>query len=83
MNDGEYLSAYTSPGAFLSYKFNSWDKVATANSADLALNVSSDYLAPRNGSLINDKGTIYIITHRARVGFASEAVFKGLGYLVT
>lgn len=77
---------YTSAGAFLSYKFNSWNNVKTANSADMALKLSvhgdgsTYYIAPRPGSLVNDKGTVYIITNYFRTGFSSEAAFKKLGY---
>jgi hypothetical protein len=37
-------------------------------------------LPPRDGSLINDHGTIYIIGNGARAGFANEQTFLGLGY---
>jgi hypothetical protein len=77
---------YTSSGAFLSYGYNSWAGVQPANAADMALPVSTYspgvplYISPRDGSLINDHGTIYIINDRFRQGFASAAVFLGLGY---
>lgn len=70
---------YTSAGAFLSYGFNSWSDVVPTTSGDMALSVSS-YIPPRNGSLINDKGTIYLITDGQRIGFASAQAFLGLGY---
>ncbi len=82
----KYKTPYTSAGAFLSYKFNSFQNVQTANTADLSLPLYNDltgpvqFISPRPGSLINDKGTVYIITSYARTGFTSEAVFKGLGY---
>ncbi len=78
---------YTSAGAFLSYGYNTWDKVVPANSADLALPASTDsypsetsYIPPRDGSLINDNGTIYIVSDWHRRGFTSAQVFLGLGY---
>ncbi len=85
---------YTSAGAFLSYKFNSWSTLVTANEADMALPISkytstetgqevTAFIAPRNGSLINDNGTVYLITGGLRAGFANEASFKGLGYSYT
>jgi hypothetical protein len=43
-------------------------------------NTTTYFIPPRNGSLINDKGTIYLITNGLRIGFASEAAFFGLGY---
>ncbi len=84
-------SPYTSAGAFTSYKFNTWSGVVKANSADMALPVitytptgsttlTTAFIPPRNGSLINDKGTVYLITNGQRAGFTSEAVFKGLNY---
>ncbi len=78
--DGQSRHPYTSAGAFLSYSFNSWPGVRPASAADIALPLSTSFLTPRNGSLINDHGTIYIITNGERAGFASEDVFKNLGY---
>lgn len=84
-----YRTPYTSAGAFRSYKFNSWAAVVPASSADLALPLDSrfdgnhwydSYISPRPGSLINDKGTVYLITANAKRGFTSEKVFKDLGY---
>jgi len=75
----------------LSYGFNRWSDVAPATSGDMALSVSTNtpsgsntattyFIPPRNGSLINDKGTIYLITNGTRTGFASAEAFLGLGY---
>jgi hypothetical protein len=82
---GPNINAYTSAGAFLSYKFNSWADVVPANEADLALlEKGKYYISPREGSLVNDKGTVYLVTGGgSRAGFASEAVFKGYGYSYT
>jgi hypothetical protein len=77
--DGVNLRPYTSAAAFLSYSFNRWKDVKAATSADLALPIGT-FVPPRNGSLINDHGTIYIITNGQRAGFTSAKVFKGLGY---
>jgi hypothetical protein len=71
---------YTSAGAFLSYKFNGWLYVEPASEADMALPLDSDFISPRQGALINDKGTVYIITSNVRQGFASEKAFRELGY---
>ncbi len=83
---------YTSAGAFLSYKFNSWSKVVPANSSDMALPLAkvnagtslekTEFIPPRDGSLINDKGTVYLITNYggSRAGFASSDAFLSLGY---
>jgi hypothetical protein len=90
--NGISRSPYTSAAAFLSYNFNSWSNVVPATQADLNLPVTTYmpngssslvpyFVPPRNGSLINDKGTIYIITSDGiRQGFASEQVFRGMGY---
>jgi len=86
-----FRSPYTSAGAFLSYGFNSWANVVTANSGDMALPITpyggsstvTYFIPPRNGSLINDKGTIYIMTQGQRAGFVSSQVFLGLGYSFT
>lgn len=79
---------YTSAGAFLSYKFNSWINVVNANPSDILLpntklpnSTNNRYIIPRPGSLVNDKGTVYQITGEySRAGFTSEAVFNGMGY---
>lgn len=81
---------YTSAGAFTSYQFNTWSQVQPANNADMSLpfgnyepggyNQTLQFIPPRNGSLINDKGTVYLISNGGRAGFTTEAVFKGLGY---
>jgi hypothetical protein len=70
---------YNSAGAFISYGFNIWKDVVPASSEDIALPIGSP-IPPMNGSLINDNGTIYIITVGKREGFASANVFVGLGY---
>jgi hypothetical protein len=91
INTGNTRSPYTSAGAFLSYKFNTWASVVSASSADMALplttytpngstQVTTYFIPPRNGSLINDKGTVYLITNGLRTGFSSEKVFKELGF---
>ncbi len=85
---------YTSAGAFLSYGYNSWADVQIANAADMALSIPTCtksgtdtqqpcYIVPRDGSLINDNGTIYIITDNYRIGFATAPVFINLGYSFT
>ena len=77
---------YTSAGAFLSYGFNNWAGVtpATADEANLPTAINGNqqvsYIPPRNGSLINDHGTIYLITNGMRAGFSSAQVFTELGY---
>jgi hypothetical protein len=89
--DGNSRQPYTSAGAFLSYGFNSWNTVVPATASDLMLPISTYtpsgsttpvtyFLPPRNGSLINDKGTVYLITNGTRAGFVSSEVFLGLGY---
>ncbi|MHB8871783.1 MAG: hypothetical protein ACYC5G_04985 [Candidatus Doudnabacteria bacterium] len=70
---------YTSGGAFLSYGFNSWSDVKEATDGDLALPTGS-FVPPMDGSLINDKGTIYIITNGKRLGVSSDSIFRALGY---
>jgi hypothetical protein len=82
---------YTSAGAFLSYGFNTWSTVLPATTGDLALDLPTYtpsgstqsrtyFIPPRNGSLINDNGTVYLITNGLRTGFASSQAFLGLGY---
>lgn len=79
INSAGQKQAYTSAGAFLSYGFNSWSNVVPATAEDLAL-PNGSYVPPMDGSLINDKGTVYLMTNGQRAGFTSAAVFTGLGY---
>lgn len=77
-NNGQ-LRPYTSAGAFLSYGFNSWSNVVAASAEDMALPRGS-FVPPMDGSLINDHGTVYLMTNGQRAGFTSAANFLGLGY---
>ncbi len=78
--------AYTSGGAFLSYGFNSFATVQTANADDLALPVDpAGFIPPQDGSIIcsdrsPDQGTCYLITNGKKAGFVSQEVFTGLGF---
>jgi hypothetical protein len=82
LTDGIIRQAYTSAGAFLSYSFNNWYSVVPATPQDLALPVANGqpFIQPRNGSLINDHGTVYIISNGVRMGFSSADVFLAMGY---
>lgn len=75
---------YTSAGAFLSYKFNNWANVMTANSNDLALPIGV-FIPPRDGSIIcsdrgSSKGTCYLITEGWKTGFTSQQQFEQAGF---
>jgi hypothetical protein len=71
---------YSSAGAFLSYKFNTWAGVKKATDADLTWPIGTSIISPRPGSLINDGGTVYLILKSQKIGFASAKVFTDLGY---
>ncbi len=71
---------YTSAGAFLSYGVNSWSKVVPASAEDLALPIGASFIPPMDGSLINDNGTIWVMSNGKRSGFTTMAVFTGRGY---
>ena len=88
---GGSRSPFTSAGAYRSYKFNTWGNAFPGTTGDKALPLTTYtpsgstetktyFIPPRNGSLINDNGTVYLIIGGLRAGFTSEAVFKGLGY---
>ena len=82
LNNG-VLTPYTSPDNFLSYSLNKWSNVQTANSTDMQLSTASGFVpfvTPRDGSLINDNGTIYITDNNYRQAFSSDQVFLDLGY---
>ena len=75
---------YTSPGAFLSYGFNSFDIVVEATEADKKFSVG-DFIPPQDGRVVCsdrglDQGTCYLITKKQKAGFVSEAVFVDSGF---
>ncbi len=75
---------YTSPGAFLSFSYNTWETVKGASSEDMLLPVGS-FIAPQDGKIIcsdrgADKGTCYLITSGKKAGFTSASVFTQQGY---
>src|SRR5579872_864009 len=78
IDSNQYLRPYSSAGAFLSYG-NSFSSIVPATDGDLALPQGA-IMPPRDGSVINDKGTVYLITNGGRSGFASSQVFTALGY---
>jgi len=79
INTSGQKQPYTSAGAFLSYGFNTWADVVPASAEDLALPTGS-FVPPSDGSLINDKGTVYLMVNGMPSGFTTEANFLGLGY---
>jgi hypothetical protein len=70
---------YTSAGGFLSFGFNSFSTVLTPNQDEQNLPTGS-FVYPMDGSLINDHGTVYVITQGKRAGFTKASIFLGLGY---
>src|ERR1019366_599469 len=70
---------YTSAGGFLSFGFNSFADVLTPNQDENNLPTGA-FVYPMEGSLINDHGTVYVITSGERAGFTKAPVFLGLGY---
>ena len=83
-NDVTVRRPYTSPGAFLSFGFNSWESIVGASAEDLALPVGS-FIAPQDGKIICsdrgvDRGTCYLISDGKKAGFTSAEVFRSLGF---
>lgn len=77
---GPKRKAYASAEIFLSYKFNNWADVEPATSGDMALTIDT-VMPPRDGSLWNYNGTVYIVSEgKAQQPFGSAEVFKGYGY---
>ena len=70
---------YTSAGGFLSFGFNSFSSVLTPNQDEEHL-PTGGFVYPMADSLINDHGTVYVITQEKRAGFTKASVFLGLGY---
>ncbi len=89
INNQYYKVPYTSGGAYLSFKFNTWSNLPNETEADKMLVKTTDFygstdsyrfVSPREGVLINDQGTVYIMTAQGRAGFTSSKVFTDLGY---
>jgi hypothetical protein len=83
-NNQVVIRPYTSPGAFLSFGYNTWESISGASAEDMALPVGS-FIAPQDGKIIcsdrgADKGTCYLITSGKKAGFTSAYVFTQLGY---
>lgn len=74
------LTAYTSAAVFLSYGFNSWAAVASASADDIQLTKNGRLMPYADGSLVNDNGTIYVISNGAKHGVTTASVFLSLGY---
>jgi len=74
------LRPYFSAPVFLSYGFNSWNSIVPASSDDLSLEKNAWPMSYADGSLVNDKGTVYIISTGFKYPITSAAVFLGLGY---
>lgn len=75
---------YSSPGAFLSYGFNSFANLVSANSADMDIALGP-ITAPQDGRIVcsdrgADQGTCYVMTNGHKAGFVSAEVFYGQGY---
>jgi hypothetical protein len=77
--DGSSRRPYTSAGAFSSYGFNTWSGLQIANASDLNL-PSGNFVPPMDGSLINDHGTVWVISKGQKWGFTNSNAFNGLGY---
>jgi hypothetical protein len=73
------LSPYTSAAVFLSYGFNSWPGVLTISNAEAALQISG-FMPYADGTLVNDNGTVYVISGNTKHGIPSANAFTALGY---
>ncbi len=79
------LTPYTTAAAFLSYGFNSWSNVVPASSGDMALAKNDTFMPYAPGSLVNDNGTIYVISNNPtngiiKDGITNASIFLALGY---
>ena len=68
---------FPSANVFLSNGYE-WDNVVPANSVDLALSQGANLML-RDGTLVNDGGTVYIISNGQERGLSLVAGFSGLG----
>lgn len=77
INQGQ-KTVYPDPVIFHSWGFN-FEEVVLANDADRALPVGS-VAGYRDGSLVADHGTVYIIFEGEKYGFSSAQVFLDMNY---
>ncbi|PIR97614.1 MAG: hypothetical protein COT91_00480 [Candidatus Doudnabacteria bacterium CG10_big_fil_rev_8_21_14_0_10_41_10] len=75
--DGQRLG-YPTANTFFSHGYD-WNQVVPANSADLALPQGANVMFA-DGSLVNDNGTIFMVSEGQKRGFTTPSVFFGLGY---
>lgn len=67
----DLLRAYSSAAVFLSYKKNSWTSLVQANGDDLALG-KGPLIPFAFGTLVNDNGTIYVMSDDGNGNFSSN-----------
>ena len=77
MMDGQRMG-FPTANTFLSHGYD-WDQIVPANSADLALPQGANVMFA-DGSLVNDNGTIFMVSEGQKRGFTTASVFTGLGY---
>ena len=70
---------YTNAGDFLSFGFNSFSSVLSPNQDEQNLPIGR-FVTPMDGSLINDHGTVYLVSRGTKAGFTSANVFLSFGY---
>jgi hypothetical protein len=75
--DGQRLG-FPSANVFLSHGYG-WGQIVPANSADMALPQGQN-VQFADGALVNDAGTVFVVTGGLKYGFTSATVFTGLGY---
>jgi hypothetical protein len=80
INNQPVLVPYSSAQVFNSYKTNSWERIEQANSADMSLVMNSSIMPFADGTLVNDSGTVYVISNGYKNGIVSPKIFLGLNY---
>lgn len=68
----------TTPEIFLSYNWR-WSEIVTISQGDLTAIKNGPELKMRNGMLVADSGSVYLVEHGKKRPIASAQVFLGLG----
>ena len=71
---------FESEAVFKTYGFT-FGRVVAANAADMALPVGP-LVKFRDGTLVNDQGTIYVISDGKKLGFRSMNALNTRGYAI-
>ncbi|MFB3906515.1 MAG: hypothetical protein ACE15E_23990 [Acidobacteriota bacterium] len=77
-----FYTSYGQPSSVVSASINFQPQAATGptSAGQTGNNLATSF---RSGDLVNDHGTIYLISGSSKIGFATMNAFQGLGYILS